>query len=212
MTFYICKVHHLWTHGAHCKWLQHPTRKHQREVWLVGAIPKKMHICLWSHLHEGCVPWIHQSQHQSWVSESHTPAKMCSLASEALWLKAKDPKINPLILMADSLKATRLTVMKMGSSNKSEGVSKKFRKNVWAKHTLQFGLNIRVPASSGIPIIILWFELHLIKDGVVAFSDASPLRLPGNCDLDDRLDIYAWQLPALNDTHTNLDRKLNLNN
>lgn len=50
--------------------------------------------------------------------------------------------------------------------------------------------------------------LHLIKDGIVALSDASPLSLPGDSQLDNWLDVYAWQLPALDDTHTNLDKKL----
>lgn len=76
-----------------------------------------------------------------------------------------------------------------------------------------FWLNVRIPASSGIPIIIiLWFKLHLIKEGVVAFSDAGSLRLSSNRYLDDRLDVYARQLSALNDTYTNLDKKWNLNN
>lgn len=66
-------------------------------------------------------------------------------------------------------------------------------------------------SSSGILIIILWSEFYLIKDGVVAFSDASPLRLTSNCYFDDGLDAYARQLSALNNTHTNLHMKLKLN-
>lgn len=50
--------------------------------------------------------------------------------------------------------------------------------------------------------------LHLIKDGIVALSDAGPLSLPGDGQLDNWLDVYAWQLSALDDTHTNLDKKL----
>lgn len=48
---------------------------------------------------------------------------------------------------------------------------------------------------------------YLIEDWVVSLSDAGPLRLPSHRYLDNRLDIYAWQLPALYDPHSNLDRK-----
>lgn len=60
------------------------------------------------------------------------------------------------------------------------------------------------------PSLLCWFKLHLVKDGIVAFSDAGSLRLSSNCYLDDRLDVYARQLSALNDTHTDLHKKLNL--
>lgn len=53
-----------------------------------------------------------------------------------------------------------------------------------------------------------WIILvYLIKDRVVAFSDAGPLALPGYRYLDNRLDVDARQLSALDDPHTNLDRK-----
>lgn len=49
--------------------------------------------------------------------------------------------------------------------------------------------------------------LYLVKDRVVALSDAGPLRLPSYRYLDNRLDVYARQLSALDDPHTNLEQE-----
>lgn len=92
------------------------------------------------------------------------------------------------------------------------GSLKEVQEKRLGKTHISVWLNIRVPASSEIPIIILWLEVHLIKDGVVAFSDAGPLSLSSNCYLDNRLDVYARQLSALNDTHADLDKILDVNN
>lgn len=62
------------------------------------------------------------------------------------------------------------------------------------------------------PIILLSLEVHLIKDRIVAFSDVGPFSLSSNCYLDDWLDVYARQLSALNDTHTDLDKNLDVKN
>lgn len=48
---------------------------------------------------------------------------------------------------------------------------------------------------------------YLIKDRVVAFSDAGPLGLPAYRYLDNGVDVDARQLSPLNDPHTNLDKK-----
>lgn len=47
--------------------------------------------------------------------------------------------------------------------------------------------------------------VYLVEHRVVALPDASPLGLPGYRYLDDRLDVDAWQLAALDDPHTNLN-------
>lgn len=38
ITFYIWELSRLWTHCAHCRWLQHPTRKTSQELWFIWAI------------------------------------------------------------------------------------------------------------------------------------------------------------------------------
>lgn len=154
--------------------------KHHKRSDLSGQY-KWSHVCSFSVFGVIGVPWIPRSQHQSWVSGSHTPVKRHN------WTSAGQQKYSNSFFSKGQhsnsesrwIKTARLTVMKMGSSNKSEGVSKKFRKNVWAKD-IKVWL-VRAPASSETPSINLWLEVHLIKDGVVAFSDAGSLSLTSNC-------------------------------
>lgn len=50
-------------------------------------------------------------------------------------------------------------------------------------------------------------HIYLIKDWVVAFSDAGPLGLPGYRYFDNRFDVDARQLSRLDDSNANLDGK-----
>lgn len=55
ITFYIWELSRLWTHCAHCRWLQHPTRKTSQEVWFIWAIQMNTCLCSFSVFSVICV-------------------------------------------------------------------------------------------------------------------------------------------------------------
>lgn len=75
--------------------------------------------------------------------------------------------------------------MKIGSSNRSEGVSKKFRKNV-CREKPDKHQNSPEKCSVRRQNIV-----HLVKHRVGALPDASPFGLSGHSYLDDRFDVDA---------------------
>lgn len=48
ITFNTGELGHLWTHCAHCRWLQHPTRKTSQELWFIWAIQMTTCLCSFS--------------------------------------------------------------------------------------------------------------------------------------------------------------------